>query len=138
MGRPRLELNWDEIQKLCAIQATQEEIANWCKCSVDTLVRASQREHGVTFAEFYKKHADTGKISLRRAQFQAALKGNTALLIWLGKQMLGQREPKQEVEHTASPNAANPVLDLKEIREQLKAMKTVAEVPVLTLVGKDS
>jgi hypothetical protein len=39
----------------------------------------------------------TAKISLRRAQFKAALDGNATMLIWLGKQLLGQ---KNKLEHS--------------------------------------
>lgn len=40
---------------------------------------------------------------MRRAQFQAAINGNASLLIWLGKQYLGQSESagteeKKEIE----------------------------------------
>jgi len=34
------------------------------------------------------------KNSLRRAQLKVALDGNVTMLIWLGKQMLGQSETK--------------------------------------------
>lgn len=33
-----------------------------------------------------------GKISLRRAQMKAALNGNASLLIWLGRNCLGQTD----------------------------------------------
>ena len=35
---------------------------------------------------------------LRTAQLRAALRGNPTMLIWLGKQDLGQREPPRAVE----------------------------------------
>lgn len=41
---------------------------------------------------------------LRRAQLTAAFSGNPAMLIWLGKQMLEQRD-KQDVTHAGDPNA---------------------------------
>ena len=37
-----------------------------------------------------------GRTSIRRAQYKAALDGNPTMLIWLGKQLLGQKEPKPE------------------------------------------
>jgi len=36
------------------------------------------------------------QMSLRRKQIEVALKGNVSMLIWLGKQMLGQMD-KQEL-----------------------------------------
>ena len=38
------------------------------------------------------------KIALKKKQFDMAMKGNVPMLIWLGKQYLGQMD-KQEVEH---------------------------------------
>ena len=47
------------------------------------------------------------KTSLRRAQFELAMKGNPTMLIWLGKQYLGQNE-RTEVKFNASEvNAIN-------------------------------
>lgn len=92
MARPRKEINWEEFDKLCAIQCTQKELADWFDVSVDTIERAVKREKNCGFAEYYAQRRGKGKISLRRAQFQAAMNGNTALLIWLGKQYLGQTE----------------------------------------------
>jgi len=92
MARPRKEINWDEFDKLCQIQCTQVEIANWFECSVDTIDRAVKREQEMGFAEYFEQKASKGKISLRRQQWQLALKGDKTMLIWLGKQHLEQRD----------------------------------------------
>lgn len=98
-GRPKIEINWDEFDKLCHIQCTLEEIASWFKCSIDTIERRCKQEHNMLFADYFKKKSAGGKISLRRAQFKVANAGNPALLIFLGKQYLGQSD-KQQLEHT--------------------------------------
>lgn len=48
----------------------------------------------MTFSGYFAQKRGTGKISLRRKQFQTALagKGNVSMLIWLGKQWLGQKD----------------------------------------------
>jgi len=84
MARPRLNIDPALIEKLAHIQCTMEEMAFVCGCSVDTLERR--------YADIIKKQRNTGKTSLRRWQWEAASKGNTALLIWLGKQCLGQSD----------------------------------------------
>ena len=48
--------------------------------------------------EFLTKGRANLKKRLRKAQLDAALSGNSTMLIWLGKQMLGQVD-KQEIEH---------------------------------------
>ena len=92
MGRPLKEIDWVQFEKLCGIQATEIEISEWFHCSVDTVERACKRQYGETFADVYKKKASSGKISLRRKQFEVAIGGNVTMLIWLGKQHLGQRD----------------------------------------------
>lgn len=92
MARPRKDINWADVEKLCALQATEEEIAQFLGLSVDTLHRACKREYRMSFAEYFAQKRGMGKISLRRSQWQTAQKGNPALLIWLGKQYLGQKD----------------------------------------------
>ncbi len=84
MGRPPLEIDESVVEKLASIHCTMEEIASVVGCSVDTLERR--------FAEVIKVAKDKGKSSLRRYQWEGAQKGNPAMLIWLGKQLLGQKD----------------------------------------------
>lgn len=110
-GRPRKEIDADQFEKLCYLQCTLEEIASFFKCSPDTIERWAQREYGVHFAEAYKRYSAGGKISLRRWQFKMA-EHNVSMAIWLGKQLLGQRE---QVE-VAAPGAESAV---EQIAKQL-------------------
>ena len=91
-GRPKIDIDWEEFGKLCQMLCTLEEISGWFNCSEDTIERRCKEEKACNFADFYKIHSAKGKISLRRAQFKSALGGNSALLIWLGKQILGQKD----------------------------------------------
>ncbi len=83
-GRPRLVIDKDLLEQLAKIQCTMEEIAAVLGCSVDTLER--------NFADVIKKGKDAGKASLRRLQWKGAQDGKPAMLIWLGKQVLAQKE----------------------------------------------
>lgn len=94
-GRPRIEIDMEQFKGLCSILCTEEEIASWFKCSVDTIERWCKREFKMSFAECYKKFSVGGKISLRRYQMKMA-EHNATMAIWLGKQYLGQTD-KQEV-----------------------------------------
>jgi hypothetical protein len=95
MGRPRIEINWEQFDKLCGLQCTLLEIASYFDCSDDTIENRVKEVHGITFSEYFAKKRGKGKIALRRKQYEAAIAGNTTLLIWLGKQYLGQSD-KQE------------------------------------------
>lgn len=92
MGRPRIELDWDQIEKMAQICCTQKEICNILGVSEDTMLRHCQEKFGITFAEYLDQKASTGKMSLRRKQFTTAMAGNVTMLIWLGKQHLGQKD----------------------------------------------
>lgn len=94
MGRPRIEIDFEQFQKLCTIQCTLSEIASWFKCSEDTIERWCKRELKMTFAEAFKTWSADGKISLRRTQFRMA-ETNVSMAIWLGKQYLGQKEAQE-------------------------------------------
>lgn len=107
MGRPRTEIDWDAMDKLCRMQATLVEVASFFDCSEDTINNAIKREYGYTFSEYHKRKSAGGRSSLRRKQFESALKGNTSLLIWLGKQYLGQADVAR-VDNTSSDGTMSP------------------------------
>ncbi len=94
-GRPQIQIDKTEFEKLCAIWCNEKEIAGWFDISVDTLCRWCKRTYKMTFADIYAQKASKGTVSIRRKQFELAQKGNVALLIWLGKQKLGQTDHYQ-------------------------------------------
>lgn len=91
MGRPKKQIDRLAFEKLCALQATELEIANFFDCSDETLNRWCKETYEKTFVDIYKTLSAGGKMSLRRAQFRLAEK-NAAMAIFLGKQYLGQRD----------------------------------------------
>lgn len=92
MGRPKKEIDQNQFEKLCQFFCTLDDIAGFFDCSQDTIERWCKETYDETFAEVYKKRSGIGRISLRRWQYQAAERGNTAMLIWLGKQHLNQKD----------------------------------------------
>ena len=94
MGRPKIDIDFKEFDKLCSLQCTLVEIAGWFNCCEDTIENRVKEVHSVTFSEYFKQKRGKGKIALRRFQYQSAEKGNVTMLIWLGKQWLDQRDKK--------------------------------------------
>lgn len=92
MARPRKEIDFTDLDKLCEMQCTKDEICWFLQIDEKTLTARIKDKHGVGFSDYYKKASSGGKISLRRKQFEVAMNGNTALLIFLGKQYLGQAD----------------------------------------------
>lgn len=97
MARPRKEFDKDIFIRMCQIQCTEIEIAEVFDFNISTLKRRCHEIFKMSFEHVYKKYSAEGKTSLRRAQFKKALGGNATMLIWLGKQMLGQKD-KTEID----------------------------------------
>lgn len=73
-----------EVEKLASIGMKDREIAEYLDIDDSTLA--------YNFKPFLIKGRHNLKISLRRAQLSLALSGNATMLIWLGKNILGQSE----------------------------------------------
>lgn len=89
-GRPQKEIDVEKLRSLAAIHCTDEEIASVLQISVDTLARRKKDDPVVL--EALEGGRNQGKASLRRLQWEAAKKGNPAILIFLGKNILKQRD----------------------------------------------
>ncbi len=98
MARPKIEFNYDDLKKLGELQCTYAEVAAFFDCSIDTVKRRLTEDE--EFCTAYKTGLENGKMSLRRYQWRAAQKGNTTMLVWLGKQYLGQRDVPKEEDNT--------------------------------------
>ena len=90
-GRPKIEINWKEAEQLCALQCTEQEIADWFRCSVATIERRLREDKNSNFAEFFTMHRVRGKISLRRKLWNLADK-HPSMAIFLAKNWLGMIE----------------------------------------------
>lgn len=74
----------EDVYKLAAMGCSNAEIARWFSIDENTLT--------YNFSEILAKGREQLKQSLRRAQIKLALSGNATMLIWLGKNILGQSE----------------------------------------------
>lgn len=109
-GRPKFIIDYEQVEKLASIHCTQQEIATFLGCSVDTL------QHDEKFSAIYKKGLETGKMSLRRLQWKKAQDGNTTMLIWLGKNLLGQKD-KIEYSEDIKQDEAYKKLTTEELKK---------------------
>lgn len=128
-GRPRFELSDEDFQKLVnmiRIQCTRDEICGIFGVTDKTLAAAiNRRGNEGGFSALYKRHQDEGKASLRRSQWKAATeKLNPTMLVWLGKQMLGQRD-QMDMTHDGEAPSLNinmqtdaPVKDVRVTRSE--------------------
>lgn len=127
-GRPRIEISaddWEKAEKMAHIQGTRDEISYILGISNDTLERRLKERGYDTFGDWYKKYSAGGKMSLRRKQHELALSGNCSMLIWLGKQYLGQKDKQpDEVGDTVINNHFNASeIDVKDRVKIIKQIK---------------
>ena len=128
-GRPKKAIDKGTFEKLCGLFCTLEDIAAFFDCSADTIERWCKRTYKETFADVYKKRSSAGRTSLRRWQFQAAERGNTSMLIFLGKNYLGQADAVH-VEAQADGKLADLIDGLKEPENDIHEETAGADAPV--------
>lgn len=127
-GRPRKliadEATLKQVAGLGRLQATVRECAAFFKVSPVTF-EAFLKQPGVR--EALEGGQGDGMLSLRRHQLRLAEK-NAAMAIWLGKQLLGQKDTHR-LEHSGRDGGAIPieVRDLSD--EELDARMRAALAP---------
>ncbi len=88
-GRKVIPIDLVELEKLCALQCTDEDLADWFSVSTRTI---ESRRKQPQFAEVMSRGKAKGRIAVRRQQMKLMEAGSAAMCIWLGKQLLGQRD----------------------------------------------
>lgn len=87
-GRPLKQLDENLIYELARVHVSQQDIARITDSCEDTINRRFQ-------SALQRGYADAN-LSLKRKQFELAMSGNCSMLIWLGKQYLGQKDKSPE------------------------------------------
>lgn len=108
-GRPQSKIDWNEVDRYLEAGCTGSEIAGMLGIAPDTLYHRCGTDHNVNFSSYSQQKKAKGEALLRTKQFQLAMKGDRTLLVWLGKNRLGQREPR-DVNETVDPRL-NKILD---------------------------
>jgi DNA-binding NarL/FixJ family response regulator len=84
VGRDKVVIPEEDVFKLAAMGCKETEIAEWFGISDSTL--------RFNFSDILAKGRLTLNQSLRRKQIDVALSGNATMLIFLGKNLLGQSD----------------------------------------------
>lgn len=91
-GRPPTIIDQTVFEGLCKIQCTLVEIAAYFDCDDGTVETWCKKTYKKGFSDVFRTKRGKGHISLRRKQWEMALNGNVTMLLWLGKQYLGQKD----------------------------------------------
>ena len=132
MARP--PKTWDDadvrqFKQLCGIFCTRAEVCRVMELDPKTLnrlinkhLRGEVPHEGrgpITFDDAFRHYSAQGRASIRRKQFELAMEGDRHMLVWLGKQYLGQRE--DPARRDATPSTRNGTSPLTASREAMRA-----------------
>jgi hypothetical protein len=117
MPRPEANIDLEELEKLSAMQCTDEEIAAFLRVSTRTIER---RRKVQSFREAMERGKAKGRVSVRRNLFRLATNGNLGANIFLAKNLLGYKDVVSN-EHTG-PEGGPIQMSLADVlRERKKA-----------------
>ncbi len=85
----RVEIDLAELERLSALQCTEQEIARRFNVTTRTTERHRTEPK---FAAVMERGKVKGRISARRMQMKLLEQGNASMGVWLGKQILGQTD----------------------------------------------
>lgn len=87
-GRPKAEIDFEVVKKLSAMFAKDYEIAGFFGLSLGCI--SNMRKNNPEFKAAFDAGRAQGRLNLRRKQLERANEGSDTMLIWLGKNELGQ------------------------------------------------
>lgn len=97
MARPKKDLEdivfdgWDQLDALI-VWASEVYCAEKLGINIDTLAARIKERSGLSFSEYKYKKKESLRINLLKKQYDVAMAGNVSMLIWLGKNELGQTD----------------------------------------------
>lgn len=89
-GKPRIEFDLEDLKKLAQVGCSNQTMASLLGVSKATLQRRIADTPEV--AQTIEDGRSSMERNLRVAQLRSAVGGNATMQIWLGKQLLGQRD----------------------------------------------
>lgn len=101
-GQKKIKLDWDFIDKYLSAGCSGVQIAAVLGIHEQTLYKNCMRTHKVHFGEYLLSKREKGNANLLGKQYQVAMEGDKAMLIWLGKNRCNQSEKfeaKVEAKH---------------------------------------
>ena len=104
VGRPPVRIDWKKVDKLMEAGCSGTEIAAHIGIHRETLYKRSVDDHGMEFTDYIQQNKAKGDSLIRVKQFQLAMEGDKSMLVWLGKNRLGQSD-KAAVDHTSMGEA---------------------------------
>lgn len=106
MARPKAQIDWNKAGRLLEAGCDGTEVAAAFGIHPDTLYKACERDNKMGFSAYLATKRASGDRLLRVKQFEIAMTGDKTMLVWLGKQRLGQKETAA-IDHTTGGEPFN-------------------------------
>lgn len=123
MSRPEKEIDWNLVDSLLIAGCHGTEIAPHFDMHYSTFYDRVVKKYGISFTDYAQEKRQKGNSNLRYHQYLKALgkteAGDNSLLIWLGKNRLGQKD--REEDKGLSPNDTG-------ITELLNSLKSLTNI----------
>jgi hypothetical protein len=104
-GRPRKEIQLEQLKALMRLNPTLKDTAAFFECSEDTIERLIKAEfEGINFAEFREQNMVHTRMALIRNALKMAEKGNPAMMIFCLKNLCGWKDRFENEVITGSDN----------------------------------
>lgn len=110
-GRPKARIDWGFVGNMLEADCTATGIAAMIGISVDTLYVRCKTDNKIDFSAFSQQKRAKGDDLLRAKQFKVAMEGNPTMLIWLGKNRLGQADKTEITGADGGPIQTQTVFD---------------------------
>lgn len=93
-----ITIDWNKVDRLLECGNDGIRVAANLGVHPNTLYNACVRDKGVSFCDYLAEKRQRGVSHLLAKQYEVAMKGNTTMLIWVGKQMAGQTDSDKNKE----------------------------------------
>lgn len=100
--RKKVNIDFKELERLCYMQCSEQEIAQWFHCGISTIVSRIREQFGISFQEYFERNHVGGLISLRHNMLKLSEK-HPAMAIFLAKNWLGMKD-SHEIEGSGGEN----------------------------------
>ena len=101
-GGPNVvKIDWAKVDKMARAQSSAASIADALGIHWATLRSHCMTDHKIELSEYIRLKKTEGMENLRVKQYDVAMEGDKTMLIWLGKQYLGQSESQSGSQDTS-------------------------------------
>lgn len=119
MGRKKIVIDWKLVDKMLMASCEGTEVAAALGIHPDTLYLRCEKDKKMGFSEYLRQKKAKGDNYLKTKQYQVAMNGDKSMLIWLGKNRLGQSD-KVDAKTEVSGGPLQIIVNTKDTADAMK------------------